>query len=142
MKELIIDVQNEIENIYLVEDEILVEKYVNSKNKKRLEGNIYIGKVQNVVSALQAAFVNVGESKNAFIHFKDLLPKVDVVRNKGEEVRLSDVEKNIKPGSPIIVEIKRDSYNKKGQEFLLTLIYQVDMLYYCLIHLLLQFHKK
>ena len=114
MKELIIDVQNEIENIYLVEDEILVEKYVNSKNKKRLEGNIYIGKVQNVVSALQAAFVNVGESKNAFIHFKDLLPKVDVVKNKGEEVRLSDVEKNIKPGSPIIVEIKRDSYNKKG----------------------------
>ena len=60
---------NEIENIYLVEDETLVEKYVNSKNKKRLEGNIYIGKVQNVVSALQAAFVNVGESKNAFIHF-------------------------------------------------------------------------
>ena len=93
MKELIIDVQNEIENIYLVEDETLVEKYVNSKNKKRLEGNIYIGKVQNVVSALQAAFVNVGESKNAFIHFKDLLPKVDVVKNKGEEVRLSDVEK-------------------------------------------------
>ncbi len=114
MKELIVDVQNEIENIYLVEDETLVEKYVNSKNKKRLEGNIYIGKVQNVVSALQAAFVNVGESKNAFIHFKDLLPKVDVVKNKGEEVRLSDVEKNIKPGSPIIVEIKRDSYNKKG----------------------------
>ena len=114
MKELIIDVQNEIENIYLVEDETLVEKYVNSKNKKRLEGNIYIGKVQNVVSALQAAFVNVGESKNAFIHFKDLLPKVDVVKNKGEEVSLSDVEKNIKPGSPIIVEIKRDSYNKKG----------------------------
>ena len=36
MKELIIDVQNEIENIYLVEDETLVEKYVNSKNKKRL----------------------------------------------------------------------------------------------------------
>lgn len=114
MKELIVDVQNEVENIYLVEDETLVEKYVNSKNKKRLEGNIYIGKVQNVVSALQAAFVNVGESKNAFIHFKDLLPKVDVVKNKGEEVSLSDVEKNIKPGSPIIVEIKRDSYNKKG----------------------------
>ena len=98
MKELIIDVQNEIENIYLVEDETLVEKYVNSKNKKRLEGNIYIGKVQNVVSALQAAFVNVGESKNAFIHFKDLLPKVDVVKNKGEEVSLSDVEKKYKTG--------------------------------------------
>lgn len=114
MKELIVNVQNEIENIYLVEDETLVEKYVNSKNKKRLEGNIYIGKVQNVVSALQAAFVNVGESKNAFIHFKDLLPKVDVVKNKDEEVNISDIEKKIKPGSPIIVEIKRDSYNKKG----------------------------
>lgn len=114
MKELIIDVQNEIENIYLVENEILVERYINSKNKKRLEGNIYIGKIQNVVSALQAAFVNVGENKNAFIHFKDLLPKVDVAKNDSEEIDLSNVEKQIKPGSPIIVEIKRDSYNKKG----------------------------
>lgn len=114
MKELIINMQDEIENIYLVEDGILVEKYVNSKDKKRLEGNIYVGKIQNVVSALQAAFVNIGENKNAFIHFKDLLPKVDAAKNKNEDIKISDVEKNIKPGSPIIVEIKRDSYNKKG----------------------------
>ena len=67
MKELIVSVEDEIENILLIEDGVLVEKYEDSKFKRRLEGNIYIGKVQNILPGLQAAFVNVGENKNAFI---------------------------------------------------------------------------
>ena len=77
MKELIVNVKDDVENIFLLEDGILIEKYEDSNYKKRLEGNIYIGKVQNVIPGLQAAFVNVGENKNAFIHLKDILPKND-----------------------------------------------------------------
>ena len=77
MKELIINVVDEIENIFLLEDEELIEKYEESNYKKRIEGNIYIGKVQNTIPGLQAAFINVGENKNAFIHLKDILPKND-----------------------------------------------------------------
>jgi len=114
MKELIINAQNECEDIYLVEDGMLTERYHDSKTKKRLEGNIYIGKIQNVVPGLQAAFVDVGESKNAFIHLKDVLPKKDVVKDNSEVDTVSDISNVVKPGNPIVVEIKRDSYNKKG----------------------------
>lgn len=114
MKELIVSVQNEVENILLIEDGILTEKYVDSKYKKRLEGNIYIGKVQNIFPGLQAAFINVGENKNAFIHLKDVLPKVDVTKEKNTDIDKQNISKILKVGMPIIVEIKRDSYNKKG----------------------------
>ncbi len=114
MKELIINIEDEIEKIYLIEDGILTEKYVDSKFKKRLEGNIYIGKVQNVIPGLQAAFVNVGENKNAFIHLKDVLPKKDITKESAYDLEQHDIGNVLRPGMPIIVEIKRDSYNKKG----------------------------
>ena len=114
MKELVIYTDGEIENILLLEDGVLTEKYKDSKYKKRLEGNIYIGKVQNILPGLQSAFVNVGENKNAFIHLKDVLPKVDITKNDANEWENQRIEKILKVGMPIIVEIKRDSYNKKG----------------------------
>lgn len=114
MKELIIYTEGDIENILLVENGILTEKYKDSKYKKRLEGNIYIGKVQNILPGLQAAFINVGENKNAFIHLKDVLPKVDVTKQDSSTGESERIENILKVGMPIIVEIKRDSYNKKG----------------------------
>ena len=114
MKELVIYTEGDIENILLVENGILTEKYKDSKYKKRLEGNIYIGKVQNILPGLQAAFVNVGENKNAFINLKDVLPKVDVTKGNSSTWENERIEKILKVGMPIIVEIKRDSYNKKG----------------------------
>ena len=114
MKELIINIDNETEKIFLLEDGVLTEKYYDSKFKKRLEGNIYIGKVQNIIPGLQAAFINVGENKNAFIHLKDVLPKIDVTKEQDYDYDKCDIRDYLKPGMPIIVEIKRDSYNKKG----------------------------
>lgn len=114
MKELIIYTEGDIENILLVENGILTEKYKDSKYKKRLEGNIYIGKVQNILPGLQAAFINVGKNKNAFIHLKDVLPKVDVTKQDSSTWESERIENILKVGMPIIVEIKRDSYNKKG----------------------------
>ena len=96
MKELVIYTDGEIENILLLEDGVLTEKYKDSKYKKRLEGNIYIGKVQNILPGLQAAFVNVGENKNAFIHLKDVLPKVDITKNDANEWENQRIEKILK----------------------------------------------
>lgn len=114
MKELIINVEEETQRIFLLEDGILTEKYIDSKYKKRLEGNIYIGKVQNIIPGLQAAFINVGENRNAFIHLKDVLPKRDIVKENSYDFSKCDIRDVLKVGGPIIVEIKRDSYNKKG----------------------------
>ena len=112
MKELVIFGTDDKKTICLVEDEELVEKYEEDENNKSIEGNIYIGKVQNVITGLQSAFVNIGERRNAFIHVKDILPKVDIVKN--EKLEEKNINELIKPGDPIIVEVKKEAVDKKG----------------------------
>lgn len=112
MKELFIcNLQNR-KIIGLLEDEELVEKYEEDENNKSIEGNIYIGKVQNVLTGLQSAFINIGEKKNAFIHVKDIMPKVDITKN--EKVPEKPINELVKPGDPIIVEVKKEAIDKKG----------------------------
>lgn len=112
MKELVILDSEDKKVICLIEDEELVEKYEENENNKSIEGNIYIGKVQNVITGLQSAFVNIGEKRNAFIHVKDILPKVDIV--KKEKIEEKTINELIKPGDPIIVEVKKEAVDKKG----------------------------
>lgn len=112
MKELIICNSKDVKTICLIEDEELVEKYEEDEKNKSIEGNIYIGKVQNVITGLQSAFVNIGEKKNAFIHVKDILPKVDIT--KCDTVQPKDINELIKPGDPILVEVKKEAVDKKG----------------------------
>ena len=65
MKEIVINVDvNENKTVMLVENGHLLEQYEENTNIKRLEGNIYIGKIQNVLQGMQAAFVDIGEKKN------------------------------------------------------------------------------
>lgn len=116
MKEIIINIDKQKNKIImLVENGKLIEQYEENIDTKRLEGNIYIGKVQNVLEGMQAAFVDIGEEKNTFIHLKDILPKVDsTVENIEEKIRNTRIKDIIKPGDNIIVQVKRDSTNKKG----------------------------
>ncbi len=116
MKEIIIYEENENKTIMYLENQNILEKYEENENNRTIEGNIYIGKVQNILSGLQAAFVDLGNGKNAFIHLKDILPKRNIV----EEPRLDESEKDlkikdyVKTGMPIIVEVKRDETSNKG----------------------------
>lgn len=113
MKELIIlNTDNKKKEICLIEDEELVEKYQEDEENKSIEGNIYVGKVQNVLTGLQSAFVNIGEKRTAFIHVKDILPKIDIT--KEHVVEEKSINELIKPGEPIIVEVKREAIDKKG----------------------------
>ena len=112
MKELLINYNNEKNSIYLIEDEKIVEYYEDREENKNLDGNIYIGKVQNIVPGLEAAFINLGEDKNAFIHKKDILPKQDETKEKFQNK--IPINKLIKPGDPILVEVKKDKMQTKG----------------------------
>ena len=62
-------------HIYVFQDNELVEEYQEESDKQRLEGNIYLGKVTDVIKGMQAAFVDIGEERNALIHIKDIVPK-------------------------------------------------------------------
>lgn len=113
MLELLIDKKENVKTIMLVENGILLEKHEEHENQKRLEGNIYLGKVQNVLEGMQSAFIDIGEEKNTLIKLKDVLPKVD---EKTSKVNLED--KNItdilKSGQDIVIQIKKDGTLTKG----------------------------
>ena len=116
MIEIIIDKKNDIEIVCLVENGKLVEKYINSDEtkEKRLEGNIYAGEVSDIVPGMQAAFVDYGDKKKGFIHYKDAIPQVDETVKEKITLKDADIGKVLKPGQKLLIQIKKDSNDKKG----------------------------
>lgn len=113
MKEILINKEAKKKDILLLEDGELKEKYTETDNTNRIEGNMYVGQVKDVLQGMQAAFVDIGLKKNTFIHLKDILPKVDVAKEK-EDFTKENVKKILKPGMPILVQVKKDFTNSKG----------------------------
>ena len=61
-------------NVFVYEDNKLVEVYEENAEDKRLEGNIYLGQVKDIAEGIQSAFIDIGQNKKAIIHIKDLIP--------------------------------------------------------------------
>ena len=115
MQELIVIQKDNIKQIYLVEDGILKEYYSETSENKNLEENIYVGKVSNILPGMQAAFIDIGEEKKAYLHIKDLLPKMsNVTGNKEENIENYKIKDYIKQNDPILVQVKKDSNTLKG----------------------------
>lgn len=114
MLELIINKNQDIENIILVENGKIVESYISKEEdrKMRSEGNIYVGEVGDIINGMQAAFVDFGGEKKGFIHLKDAIPQVDETKQKLDTD--IDIKKVLKPKQKLLIQIKKDSDNKKG----------------------------
>ena len=112
MLELIIKRTQEERKIALLENGKLVEYYNETEKDDKSEGNIYIGVAKDIVKGMQVAFVDIGVEKNSLIHLKDILEKKD---EKLEKIDLQqEISKYIKPNQKLIVQIKKDSNEKKG----------------------------
>lgn len=114
MLELIVNKNQDTENIILVENGKVVENYLSKEEDKklRLEGNIYIGEVSDVISGMQAAFVDFGAEKKGFIHLKDAIPQIDETKEKlDKDLNIKNI---LKPKQKLLIQIKKDSDNKKG----------------------------
>ena len=116
MLELIINKNKDIETICLVENGKLVEKYENDEEtmKNRLEGNIYAGKVADIVPGMQSAFVDYGDSRKGLLHLKDAIPQVDEKTKKSDDtvdLKITDI---LKQNQKVLIQIKKDSNDKKG----------------------------
>ena len=116
MQEILVNVDKQRnKTIVVVENGRLVEKYQENDGAERLEGNIYIGKVQNVLLGMQAAFVDIGKEKNTFIHIIDVMPKAsNETGNKNEPLNKYNIKDYIRTEMPILVQVKKDSTSKKG----------------------------
>ena len=115
MKEIIINTTEDKNIIVLTENGKLLEKYEEYDNIQRLEGNVYLGVITDILPGMQAAFVDIGDCKNAFLHIKDILPKVsNKTGNKNEDLNKYNIKDYVKVGMPVIVEVKKDKTDKKG----------------------------
>ena len=74
-QEILINITPMETRVALVENGVPQEIYVERNNKRGLVGNIYKGKVARVLPGMQAAFIDIGEARTAFLHVDDLLPR-------------------------------------------------------------------
>lgn len=116
MKDIIINKNEDGSNlIALVENGKLIEKYDDDESIKANEGNIYCGIVRDLLPGMQSAFIDIGEDKNAFIHIKDVIPKVsNVTGNKDENLEKYKIKDYLKVNMPVLVQVKKSEENLKG----------------------------
>jgi ribonuclease G len=110
-KEIIVNVSEEETRVAVLEDKQLVEIYIERSKSQRLVGNIYKGRVENVLPGMQAAFVNIGLEKNAFLYVEDAIPARTDHPHGGAGVNINDV---LKQGQEIIVQIIKEPIGSKG----------------------------
>ena len=113
MLELFVSKKNNIKQILLVNNGKLIERYEEEKGERRNEGNIFLGKVKDVLKGMEAAFVDIGTEKNSYIYVKDILPKVDEKNNKDLQIK-EKIEDIIKINDKLLVQVQKDSNEQKG----------------------------
>jgi len=133
-KELIIDVTTLDINIALLEDKKLVELNKEKSNIQFSVGDIYLGRIKKIMSGLNAAFVNVGYEKDAFLHYHDLGPQFKsllnylhlAIKRKGKQPLMEkykrefDIDKNgkiskvLSAGQLVLVQISKEPISTKG----------------------------
>ncbi len=96
-KEIIINATSNEMRVALTEDGRLAEIFLEVQDKQSRIGSIYLGKVQRVVQGMNAAFIDIGESQHAFLHFSDVGTKLDEFKEFLEEIDSDDAEETPLP---------------------------------------------
>ncbi len=93
----------------------VAELYIERRGSRSIVGNVYLGKVDNVLDGLEAAFIDIGLEKNGFLHIDEIvLPGVDIPRRgRGQEggKRISEI---LRPGQEVVVQVVKDPLKTKG----------------------------
>ena len=108
-RKMIIRQRDDLSQIAVIEDDILVEHYVDRDSAASLIGNVYLGRVQNVLPSMEAAFIDIGRGRNAVLYAGE----VDW-DSFGAEGQNRKVEKVLKSGQTILVQVTKDPVGAKG----------------------------
>jgi ribonuclease E len=95
--------------IAVLEDGVLVEHYVARKDHASMVGNVYLGKVQNVLPSMEAAFVDIGRGRNAVLYAGEV--NYDASALEGRPPR---IEQALKTGQSVLVQVTKDPIGHKG----------------------------
>lgn len=105
-KKIIANISPEEVRMALLEDDELAEVFFERGESRRIAGNIYKGKIQNILPGMQAAFIDIGRDKNAFLYIGDIMPSAF---NQGGG--MDDV---LTEGQDILVQIVKEPVGTKG----------------------------
>jgi len=97
--------------IAVLEDNVLVEHYVARATQSSIAGNIYLGKVQNVLPGMEAAFVDIGQPRNAVLYVGEVMAEADEEIEGNAQPRIEQV---LTPGQSVIVQVTKDPMGSKG----------------------------
>lgn len=133
-KELIINAGSSEVNIALLEEKVLVELNKEKTNNSFAVGDVYLGRIKKIMPGLNAAFVDVGYEKDAFLHYLDLGPQINsfqkytrnALAGKDAQIQMTDfevepdIEKTgkisqvLSPNQHILVQIAKEPISTKG----------------------------
>ncbi|HZC60150.1 MAG TPA: Rne/Rng family ribonuclease [Streptosporangiaceae bacterium] len=106
---MVVRQQNDRTQIGVLEDGVLVEHYVDKGSHQSMVGNVYLGKVQNVLPSMEAAFVDVGKGRNAVLYAGEV--NFDASGLEGDSKR---IESALKSGQSVLVQVTKDPVGHKG----------------------------
>jgi ribonuclease G len=124
-REIIVNAESLETRVAVLENGRLEEFQVEHPTEERIVGGVYKGRIQNLEHDLQAAFVDIGLRKNAFLHYWDMIPDDDYQLDMEEEearrrpsrrsrYNNAEIEKRFPPGSEIVVQVTKGPIGTKG----------------------------
>ena len=108
-RQMIVRQRDDRIQIGVLEDGVLAEHFVSKTQQDSLIGNVYLGKVQNVLPSMEAAFVDIGRGRNAVLYAGEV--NWDVVNLEGKQRR---IENALKSGDSVLVQVTKDPVGHKG----------------------------
>ncbi len=106
---MVIRQHGEVTQIAVLEDNVLVEHYVNRESQSSMIGNVYLGRVQNVLPSMEAAFIDLGRGRNAVLYAGEV--NWDLLADGSTPHK---IEAALKPGQSVLVQVSKDPVGHKG----------------------------
>lgn len=113
MKKIIVDIGFKENRVALLDKSDLVELYIEKEDNRKISGNVYKGRVINVLPGMEAAFVDIGLDKNAFLFVKDAMSR-DVLLDNSIDFKKISIKDLVKVGQELIVQVIKEPYGTKG----------------------------
>ncbi|MFV0534835.1 MAG: Rne/Rng family ribonuclease [Cumulibacter sp.] len=108
-REMVVRQQGERTQIAVLEDDVLVEHYVTLASEQSFAGGVYLGRVQNVLPSMEAAFIDIGKRRNAVLYAGEV--NWD---KAGLEGKQRNIEQALKSGDKVLVQVTKDPIGHKG----------------------------
>ena len=113
-EEILINVTPRETRVAIVENGVLQEIFIERERKRGLVGNIYKGKVCRVLPGMEAAFVDIGLERAAFLHVSDLQSAAYINNANGDDKRPATITDLLRPEQELIVQVIKDAIGTKG----------------------------